>query len=85
MKRAAQRTANRLALLAIAPIAGLAACGKTEQESPDAAARIGLERSVADVRAAEAAAAAPVSVAPTAAELTGTSKAEASGRAKAGR
>jgi predicted outer membrane protein len=48
----------------------LAGCGKSEPETPEAAVQQGIDRSVADVRAAEAAAAAPVVQSKSVGELT---------------
>lgn len=63
------RTMKGPAMLLL-PLLGMQACGKAEQEAPEASIETGLERSVSDVRAAEAAAAGPISAAPSAADLT---------------
>jgi hypothetical protein len=58
---------------------GLSACGGSEAEAPAAAAQRGIDRSVADIRAAEAAAQQPVVVSKSVGELTGKASAEAAG------
>ncbi|MFN7399715.1 MAG: hypothetical protein ACK5SX_11805 [Sandaracinobacter sp.] len=50
---------------------GLAGCGGTGAEPPGAATQRGIDRSVADIRAAEAALQAPVKVSRSVGELTG--------------
>ncbi len=50
---------------------GLLACGGSETQTPGAATQRGVDRSVADIRAAEAAAAKPVEVSRSVGELTG--------------
>jgi hypothetical protein len=50
---------------------GLAGCGGTGAETPGAATQRGIDRSVADIRAAEAALQAPVKVSRSVGELTG--------------
>lgn len=50
---------------------GLAACGGTDAEAPGAATQRGIDRSVADIRAAEAAARQEVVVSRSVGELTG--------------
>ncbi|WP_199553675.1 hypothetical protein [Sandaracinobacteroides hominis] len=54
--------------------AALTACGKKSDETPDASVQRGIDRSVADIRAADAAAAAPVVESRTISELTGKVK-----------
>lgn len=58
---------------------GLAACGGTETEAPGAATQRGIDRSVADIRAAEAATRQEVVISRSVGELTGkgTAKADA--------
>ncbi len=56
---------------------GLSACGGTEAEAPAAAAQRGIDRSVADIRAAEAALQQPVVVSKSVGELTGKASADA--------
>ncbi len=51
------------------PFICLQACGEAEPEAADASVEIGLERSVTDVRAAEAAASGPVIAADSPADL----------------
>lgn len=55
----------------------LTACGGTEAEAPEAATRRGVDRSVADIQAAEAAMQAPVTVSRSVGELTGKASADA--------
>lgn len=66
----------------------LAGCGGTESEAPEAAAQRGIDRSVADIRAAEAAMQEPVAVSRSVGELTGKTaavpKAKGGSAAKAG-
>ncbi len=50
---------------------GVAACGGGDTETPGAATQRGIDRSVADIRAAKAAAAQPVEVSRSVGELTG--------------
>jgi hypothetical protein len=61
------------ATLATGPMLGLAlllpACGEKKAQAPEAQVQAGIDRSVADVRAAEAAAAAPADPSLTAAEF----------------
>jgi len=52
----------------------LLACGKGESEVPEASVQVGIDRSVADVRAAETAASGPVTFAPSAGELSARNK-----------
>lgn len=59
----------------------LAACGGTEAEAPEAATRRGVDRSVADIQAAEAAMQAPVTVSRSVGELTGKASADAGPKA----
>ena len=59
----------------------LAACGGTEAEAPEAAAQRGVDRSVADIQAAEAAMQAPVTVSRSVGELTGKASADAGPKA----
>lgn len=61
---------------------GLAACGSSESEAPGAATQRAVDRSVADIRAAEAAMREPVVVSRSVGELTGKTAAEP-GAAKA--
>lgn len=49
----------------------VAGCGKTESAAPETSVQSGIDRSVADVRAAEAAMAAPLAQSKSVAELTG--------------
>jgi hypothetical protein len=56
---------------------GLVACGGGETETPGAATQRAVDRSVADIRAAEAAAAQPLEVSRSVGELTGKAAAEA--------
>jgi hypothetical protein len=56
---------------------GLAACGGSGSEAPGAATQRGIDRSVADIRAAEAAAQKPVVVSKSVGELTGKASADA--------
>lgn len=62
--------------------AALAGCGGGEGEAPGAATQRGIDRSVADIRAAEAAAQKPVVVSKSVGELTGKASADA-GRTEA--
>jgi hypothetical protein len=57
-----------------------AGCGKTEPQAPEPSVQRGIDRSVADVRAATAAASGPVDPALSAADLT--AKAEGPAKAK---
>jgi hypothetical protein len=61
-----------LGLAVAATVAALlpAGCGKREAETPEATVQGGIDRSVADVRAAEAAMAAPVVQSKSVGELT---------------
>lgn len=59
----------------------LSACGGTEAEPPEAAEQRGIERSIADIRAAEAAMQEPVVVSRSVGELTGKASAEPKARA----
>jgi hypothetical protein len=60
----------------------LAACGGgNEAEAPEAAAQRGVDRSVADIQAAEAAMQAPVTVSRSVGELTGKASADAGPKA----
>ena len=61
------RRAGVVLLLAL----GLSACGGGEAEAPAAATQRGIDRSVADIRAAEAATREPVTVSRSVGELTG--------------
>lgn len=67
---------KRLALI-MSPLLLLPGCGKGEPEAPDGDVRIGLERSVADVRAAEAAASGASNVAPGLADAAGNGRTKA--------
>lgn len=55
---------------------GLAACGSSESEAPGAATQRAVDRSVADIRAAEAATREPIVVSRSVGELTGKPAAE---------
>jgi len=66
MRNAGLPGAPGLLLLAL----GLAGCGGTEAEAPGAATQRGIDRSVADIRAAEAATQQPVVVSKSVGELT---------------
>lgn len=55
---------------------GLAACGGGKSEAPGAATQRGIDRSVADIQAAEAAAQQPVVVSKSVGELTGKASAD---------
>jgi len=57
------------AVLLLLPLL-LQACGNSAPEAPEASVSVGIDRSVADVRAAEAAASGPVTFAPSVAELS---------------
>ena len=57
--------------------AGLAACGGSGGEAPGAATQRGIDRSVADIEAAEAAVQKPVVVSKSVGELTGKASADA--------
>jgi hypothetical protein len=67
----------------------LSGCGGGEAEAPAAATQRGVDRSVADIRAAEAATRGPVEVSRSVGELTGKQSADAdadgAGPPKAGR
>lgn len=65
---------------AILALALLASCGEKPAETPDASVQRGIDRSVADVRAAEAAASAPVTQSKTIGELTHSKSAEKSSK-----
>jgi hypothetical protein len=66
------RTAGfTLPALAPALALALAACGSAEREPPEASAQRGIDRSVADIRAAEAAVKEPATVSRSVGELTG--------------
>lgn len=56
---------------------GLAACGGAETEAPGAATQRGIDRSVADIRAAEAATRQEVVISRSVGELTGKAAAKA--------
>lgn len=71
-------TLTAAAALALA----LGGCGGPEAEPPEAAEQRGVDRSIADIRAAEAAMQEPVVVSRSVGELTG--KAGAAPKAKAG-
>lgn len=55
----------------LSPLVLLQACGNSEPEAPAASVEVGLERSVADVRAAERAASGPAAVNPSVGDLSG--------------
>ncbi len=55
---------KRAPAIAVLLAFGLAGCGRDENRKSDAAIQQGIDRSVADVRAANAAAAAPAEAAP---------------------
>jgi hypothetical protein len=55
----------------------LGACGGGETDAPAAASQRGIDRSVADIQAAEAATRGPVEVSRSVGELTGKASAEA--------
>ncbi len=62
---------------AAALLFALSACGGSEVEAPGAATQRGIDRSVADIQAAEAATRGTVEVSRSVGELTGKASAEA--------
>lgn len=61
----------------------LVGCGGGEAETPAAATQRGIDRSVADIQAAEAAARGPVEVSRSVGELSGKQEASGDGSARA--
>ncbi|MGL6042476.1 MAG: hypothetical protein ACRC1J_00990 [Sandaracinobacteroides sp.] len=78
------RVATRLAMVLMVggPALLLAACEDRTAEKPETSTQSGIDRSVADVRAAEAAISAPVARSKSVAELTGKQPAGEDGSQK---
>ncbi len=69
MKKGLTLSAASLSALALLALAG---CNRTESATPEVDVQKGIDRSVADVRAAQAAASAPVAESRSVGELTRT-------------